>query len=627
MQPNQTKSWEDDPSTLDRHFEAARDERKTDCNAMRKYKQLRYSRPTGSVNSANVHSEYLGNLDAFMALSKKVGFNVSEEVTDACTAKICQPLRPRTIPVAAKPDIARACTILNRLQDGVIDSSGFLQEATMAWEDSYDSHTNGYVFFEVNHETKTITSRRINSAYVYYLVCEGRNPVHLYFEEAMSREVANEMFPGFENEIAAAPRWREESIPGVDPSDGGTEWDTICVRRAWRRRTGKEPGRFVVSIAGHVVNGKPKDKGERTGEAWDYDFFPFAVFRNKRDNKGFGSVPMMKTIAPYHIVINEYARLIKDSFKGAVPVISSHQQSSFDGMTDAPYQIFKWKGTVEPKIHATNPVSEQLLRERNFLYDKAYESVGINRSLSQGQAPKGVVAAVAMRETIGLADARAAEYQKNWESGWRQAGHIIVAFACELKKMKIASTDANAEMMEELDLSGLKVNRDDYKITFGLTSALSKSVHGLMSDLGEFKDAGLIDLVTMAQAIGDKVPDVQADVDRITAHYRLAAKQVQDAIEKGTIPVVPGARQGKNSLDAIVVLGTQAWCSALINPDRYPPENLEMLRRLIKIAESKKAGPAPTLQLGTPGQAIAPGALTTIGAPAPQPVQPIQPQV
>lgn len=610
------QGWPDDPRLLNHAFEACKAEHSSDRLISRFYFQLKYARPT-NANASGAGSStaaMAASIDAFLSVTKQIGFNVFQEVTDACTAKICQPLRPRVVPVAAKPDIARDCTLLSRLQDGVMDACNFIGEATLAWDDSY-CIPNGYVFFEIDEEVKEIIARRVDPRGVFYHRSEGRHPVHLYFEEPMSKEVLAARYPDMEAEIVTSPTWRPEVLIGVDPPQSG-EVDTVCVRRAWRRRTGEESGRFVISVNGHVLNGEP-ESGVRKGEPWDYDFFPFAVFRNRFDFNGFGGVPGGRILAPYHLSINELARIAKDSFKGAVPVVWSHKLSKLDELSDVPYQVGKWEGQYKPEVAASNPVSQQVLAEREFQYNKAYEAFGINRAVASGQAPKGVVAAVAMREVIGLADARAAEFQKHWESGWRQAGHIIVAFARELKKLRVRSSDPNSELMEELDLSKIRIDRTDYKISYGLTSALSKSIPGLMSDLNEFKDMGLIDAVSMAQAIGDKVPDIAADIDRITAAHRLAAKQVQTAIETGEIPEPPSPAQGQQGLDAGLLLCQQAYCSAKLNPERYSPENFEALRRLTKLFAAKKAGPTPTQATVTPGAAINPNALTTIGAPAP----------
>lgn len=580
------------------------------------YMQLRYARPSSDLGGSDVDTRFL---DGFLAICEQVGYNQSLEVTDACTAQICQRLRPRVQPVAAKPDIGRMCTLLNRLQDGVIDTCDFLAEATTAWEDTYCCPC-GFVLFETDEQTHEIRARRTDPLGWFWMRDEGRNPIHLCYEEWVSKVVLCEQYPEFEEQIMRSTGEGPRSIAGVDPPASTTD-GLARVVHVWRRKVGAKQGKKIVSVNRTVLNGEnsgnKKENSDRQGAPWPYDFFPVAVFRNRWDNKGFGGIPMLRYIAPHHIAINKLARTADESFKGAIPLIMSHKNSKINELSDVPYQIAKWDGQHRPEVIAVNPVSEQLLRRIDYHDAKSYALAGINKSVAAGQAPKGVVAAVAMREIIQLAAARASEYQKRWESGWDQAGHIIVALANELKRVHIKGKgQANEELMTEIDTSAIKLDRNDYRIRYGVTSALSKSIPGLLEDLTAFKDLGFITPVQMALAIGDKVPDLQAEIDAQTAPYRLAQKMVQDALDNGKIPVPPSKMQGQEGLDAIVVMGQKAWCAAQINPDRYSTENLEALRRLMRAAVAKKGAPQVALPRVQPAEPMAPDALVGVGTPA-----------
>lgn len=630
---NSAEGWVDNPKKAMQAIEQARSEMNADRNLGEFYSALRLARPVDVMGTGTMTTTS-GPVfaDPFIAATRALGYNQTLEVTDACTASICQALRPRVEPVAAKADIARMCTLLNRVVDGVIESSGFVAEATLAWEDCYDI-PNGYVFFETDTQTKEITCRRVNGNYVYFRRSEGRKPIHISMDEPMSREVLIARFPEHEEAIRSVASWYYKNVIGVDPPSKGSP-DTVRVSRLWRRKVGEEKGRFIICLEnGTVLNGKADDPFN-TGEDWDYDFFPFAVARCRFDKEGFGGVPIVRYIAPHHLAIIRLANIAEDSFKGAVPVVFAHKNSGVNTWSNTPFRFQKWDGADKPKVEATNPVSDQVLARIEYHDAKSYAQVGINKAIGAGQAPKGVTAAVAMREIVELADARKAEFQKHWESMWRQAGHIIVALAREIGKVKVAPTDVNGELMSEIDFKAIKLDRTDYRISYGVSSVLSKTVAGLMSDLSELKDLGFIDTLDMAEAIGNKVPDIQSVVDRVTAPKRLAAKMVQTAIEQGEIPLPPSASQGQDGLDAIVVLGHQAWCQAMLNPERYTPRQFEALRRLTKIAQAKKGQPLPAAPTIAPAAPMAPDALVGVGtpvavpqaapAPLPGPVPPSQ---
>lgn len=578
-----------------------------DRYASRFYFQLRYARPTQTTPTGPNQGGSPMFIDAFTSSVKQLGYNLTLEVTDAATASVCEKLRTRVQPVAATPNIDRACALMSRLQDGVLDYCNFHQEATSAWEDSYCAPI-GAVLFETEESTREIICRRVDPLSIFWHRSEGRKPTHLYMFEAMTREVLLERFKEFEREIERAAPWDYETILGVDPPTSG-EANTVRVTRAWRRKMGAQDGKFVISIGNTVLKECP----------WPYDFFPLAVARTRFDHKGFGGVPLARFIAPHHMACNRLARIAEDSFKGAVPVVFAHKDSGCNDWNDAPFQIKKWQGTAPPRVEPTNPVSQQVLARIDYHDAKAYAQAGINKAIASGQAPKGVVAAVAMREVVELADARKAEMSKHWESMWRQAGHIIVALANEMKKVKVSpADDVGGDFFEEIDMKEINLEKTDYRISYAVTSALSKTVSGLLSDYSELKEAGIADVDDMAEAIATKVPDVQASVDRRTAHKRLAAKMVQCAIENGEIPIPPSSQMGQAGLDFVVLLGSQAWCQAQLVPGRHEPEKMEALRKLMRLAVAKKGAPIPAQAPMLPGQEVSPGALMTGGSPAPQ---------
>ena len=615
--------WIKEPHLLETVLENWRGTMTSDRLLSRFYLQLRYARPAGDIISQTGAVQNVpAFVEGFVSAVRQIGYNSMLEVTDGCTAKVCQPLRPKVVPVAAKPNIARQCTLLSRVQDGVIDKSRFLQEATMAWEDAYGCPC-GFVLFEIDPQTSEITCRRVDPLLVYWLRGEGRNPLHLGMHEAVSRATLIESYPEFADEINARPPWEPENIIGVDPPRGNAP-DTVKVCRGWRRKIGDEPGRYVVTVGNTVLNGDPSIR-KKAGQEWPYNFFPFAVFRNRWDHKGFGGIPMARFIAPHHLAINRLARIIEDSLKGAVPVLLSHQDSGKNDMNDIPYQVWKWKGAVRPEVIPTNPVSQQALARVEWHENKCYEIGGISRALSTGKTQPGINSGVALREVRSLGDERASQYAAKWEEGWNMAGHIIVALGNEVKKIKVPSK-VNKDLMEEIDLTGIDLDRNDYKISYGVTSSLSKTIPGLLADLSDFKDLGFIDQTDMAEALGDKVPDIAAVMDRVTAARRLAAKQVQTAVEYGEIPIPPSAIQGQAGLDAIVLLGQQAWCQAMINPNRVSDENFATLHRLIKCAQAKKGAPLPAVQPIAPAPPVPAGALVPVGQPgAPAPMPPAGP--
>jgi hypothetical protein len=80
---------------------------------------------------------------------------------------------------------------------------------------------------------------------------------------------------------------------------------------------------------------------------------------------------------------------------------------------------------------------------------------------------------------------------------------------------------------------------------------------------------------------------------------------------------------GPDGLAAIEQIGTQYYCKAELNKSQTP-EQMEVLRKLIRAAQRKKAPPLPPQQTIQPGPAMAPDQVQGVGSP--MPAMPPQPQ-
>jgi hypothetical protein len=144
------------------------------------------------------------------------------------------------------------------------------------------------------------------------------------------------------------------------------------------------------------------------------------------------------------------------------------------------------------------------------------------------------------------------------------------------------------------------------------------------------KDMGIIDVRDVARHVD--MPDVKALADRSNAPRDLAELQISKALNDGVF-MMPSAIQGAQGLDELIRIASEEYQRAFLS-GRYPPKNIEALRRLILSAKARQTPPSapasspaapglePTQSLGPPAAGIGSGPGAPIN-PSPVPVPPV----
>ena len=586
--------WTSDPQSLAGVVDSAKRENSARVLLDKCLLRLYYQRPVSAVPDPMRPYQELSTFETLQQL----GFNLTREVIDAAAALICQPMRAVVQPVGSDYDLFRSCEVLTKLVDGIFDASDFMSVATQAFIDGSIT-TVGAVKWFVDPNTKEIQCERIDPLSVLWHYDEGARPAHLYLETPAAKSLLREMYPAKAGAIETQGAWKVPTIVGVEaPGVRGT--DTVRVVEAWKRKISDSPGRHTITCGDVVLCDEP----------WDYDFFPVVCYRSAPDFRGFGGVPMARQIAPYHIWSNTLVRLVNDSLKGAVPWLLIHEDDNVDNVSDMPYQKIVWSGPREPVIQKQNPVSDQVIAQIKELRERAFGEVGVNINAAGGSRPTGLNSAPSQREWMDIVNVRMRRQQQQWERFWNESSRCVVALASDAYRSKAARVAApGSKFLEEVKWPR-DIKEDQYRMVFALASGLSLTTSGRMEQLGELRDRGAIDEGDYLEKLG--LPDVQQLADRVNAPRKLVEKQISAALNEGTF-IMPSALQA-SSLDALVTIGTQEYQAAM-EAGRVPPENIEVLRRLIKAADARRKGlasppplPPPVVPAVLPGQpgAVAP---------------------
>lgn len=553
----------------------------------------------------------------------QLGFNTVRKVIDAARSRVCRPLRPVVMPVGADFQLERNCKVMTSAIDGILDVSRFWTfHGPQAFADAC-TVTLGDVEWEIDEETGEFHCERGDPLSVFWHYDEGREPVNLYAEYSASRVVLAAKYPQFKEKIMGLSSWNVGTIVGVEPTGiGGT--DTVRVCKAWRRKIGKTPGYFAVVAEGIIF---------KEGK-WDHDFFPRVPCRWDQDFRGYGGYPGAAVLAPYQKWRNQIMEAIYKSAQAAVPWLMYHEDDVPHMASNMPGMKVPWSGSREPKLQQNNPISGQLLQLGKDLDAEAHAEFGMNQQIAEGNMNPGVNSAPAQRERMAVADSRLYNLQSSWEQFCVENAKVVVGLGVEYfskhkgdKKLIVKSQAESA--FEEIEWPlDLKVNQ--YKVRFTKMSGLSSTGWGKIQEVGELRDRGAI---TETEYIRQSaLPDTQATVDRIVAAEDRALKQVEDALHECKF-TMPDTMLGKTGLQDGITLGEQTYNLAA-RKNKFPPKNMECLRRWIQAARALLNGttstapvlPVPAVLPGQPaGVSPMPSSVLPPMAPIPGAAPPVEP--
>lgn len=591
-------AWRDDPSQLSA---VLLDLDRTHSRALAMDRaQIRYyyARPTLDYRDASNSSAALRAYDDYRTLSE----NLTEEVVDAACAQVIEDLRANVEPRAAGAALELQCRHMSLAIEGIFDQVEFDSLAEQAVLDGAICRV-GVLWWYVDNSAE-IRCERVDPLSYRWHPDEGRDPVHGYLSIAMSRDVAIARWPRSKAAIEKATTWHEPSTLGLDSYS--TE-DTIRVDVGYRRRIGNEVGCYAITCG----VGKVLEHGK-----WDHSVLPFATFSWKSDHTGAGGVSLARSVIPAHVRVADMDRIARASLRGAVPRLVVHEDDVTESMSDLPYELIKWRGNRMPQLDVPNPVSPQVWEEIDRKKKGVYEQTGVNQAAAAGMRPAGLNSAPSQREWIDIAASRLKRQKSEFRRLYTRSARIALALGATAYADRDQVVRApGTRILSAVNWATLDLREDQYQIRFSESSGLSKTFAARREEITELQSLGGMSQGAALRAIATRIPDVTSAANRASAAEDLANHIVDQALAHGVFSMPPSLDM--TCIDAVVTIGTQEWERATLG-GQSPPENIEILRRVIKAAQAKKKPPAPpTAPVPIPGEQPPP-------PPEPEPLPPEQ---
>ena len=605
--------WTDNPENLVKTVVALERQSATRMVLSRCLLRQYWNRPIVPRSFADMDSVDLQRFAfALEQIMTQLGWNVTRQIVDAAAARICRPLTCKVLTVGGDAKLQQQASKMTRLIDGLNDELGTLEIAERIFIDACTSEVGAMLPYW-DDDAAEIRHRRVDPLGIFWHHEEGEDPAHLYTVDAVSREMLSDLYPRKADAIQDASTWKRPIVTGVEAATGDTTLDTVKVTCGWKRARGSAKGRYVTAVGTNIV---------LESEIYPHAFHQLVLYRWSPDFRGAGGVALGRLLSPYHRWMNQITQICYGSLRGAVPHMLRHESTEITNLSDMPYQDLTWTGTVEPKLETPNPVSEQILQFMQTIPTQAGIETGVNNGVASGQKPVGINGQAALREYIDFADSRLMRPFGAWKRFFADVARVDIGLCAEhYRNEPILVRAPGSDFLEEIRWKDVDLMKQKYRMRFEVTSGLSGSVSGKMQQMDDLKSLGLGDAIDYARTLKDDLPDIAAFADRVTAPRDLAIRMVDQALEGVYMP--PSPLMGPDGLNAIQLIGTQRYSKAMLD-NRNTPEQMEVLRKLIRAAQRKTAPPLPALQPGAPAPALAPGAIPQVGQPGP--VAPHPPQ-
>lgn len=606
----ESEHWTSDPKQAARYVQDLERQATNRNNLAKLYLRLYWQRPYFSTAWDKDSPKY--QLAAYEELIEGAAFGLTREVIDAAASRLAQPIQARVEPLGADNRVQVACKKLGFLVDGIVESVGLHEIGDQVYIDAATAGIGAVKWWVDNG--KTIRCSKVDPLLTFWP--EGTHePDEIAVSTAVDkRRLADESESSLRDKIMNLPLWSPPTIIGVTVSSN-LRPETVRVDEIWSKKIGETNGKYVRT------GGGPGAGCVLLVDDWKYQRLPVNVQRWQREFRGFGGFPLARVIAPYHVRTERLWQQWSNILDSCVPQYLEHEDTDTDDATDLVLQRRKWSGTMKPEIVGGNHVPPNIPDAIEAIRMRAFAEGGVNPQSATGSKSAGVNSAVGQREEQAIADVRMSTQQRSRETWFTDCARSIIMLAADTytKDNPARIKAPGTTLLQSIPWEHINIEEDQYTVFMGVASGLSLTLPGRMEEMIEMRDAGAP--ISVGQFMRNlKLADTRSLTERITGAEDLAEKQISACLEgvgelNKPVLIPPSPIQ---DIEVLITNSTQAYERAKADGNK-PKENVELLRRLIKLAEGRRppmpAQPAPAAAGGEPAGAAPPP--LAAGSPAP----------
>lgn len=543
-----------------------------------------------------------------------IAFNVCYSTTQTIRNRICS-FRPRAqfLPNGGDHKAERGARDRMEMSDAWAEKVKYQAEAAYAFRDLlvFDG-----AVLKTYKERDSVITARFPPWEFYFDEAESiyGEPECAYHVHYMPLEQAAAKFKVPEGELMAYTVSQPQGIVYV------TNRQLVRIVEAWARGPGEEfkpaaandnaeetadeegetpekvkPGRHVMIVGPKVV----------TDEEWWYDGFPLTVKKFDERFVGVWGDGAVRRLRALQLELIEWATALREAHRltSMQVEVSQEAEGAPTKMTNAYVRRVTYTNTP-PQIINPAAVNPEMYQYYKVIKEAAYETLGINQAVAQGQKQPGVDSAVAIRESTELVTDRLALLSQIWEDMRVEVADWWWRFTKEL-----ATREVNPVVPKWRAVSRgqwREVTAKDFdqenEIRRFPSSIFGQTVSGKFQRATELIKGGFMSKDDAMKALD--IPDLEPLVDLALAEAYAMEGLVDDILEDGKFEM-PDPQIDPVSM---YEYARKRYLLAIAKRSNYPASNMALMRRLLDAIKpaADKARAAQQPQTPQPGAPPAP---------------------
>ena len=548
-------------------------------------------------------------------------YNISQSIIDTLTSKIgkMKP-RPLVVPNGGEWETKAKAKKINKTILGQFDALGMYKIARKCFRSAC---INGSSFVKVYSRDGKIQIDPVMSHEILVDEVEGMhgNPRQLFQTKLYPLEVLKEEYSDHAKALEMSKVYGQGSIENIT--------EMIKVVEVWTLPSSDEAkdGRHVIFVPGVQV--------VLFDEEWDRDGFPFAKLDYLTRPLGFCGQGVCEIIYPLQSELNYFLKRISEIVKfidvpfWAVP--RSANINNTDLRSTVIGRIVEFDGLNPPVSQASTGIPGELFKHVEFIYEKAYEILGLSQLSASAKKQAGLDSGTALRTFQDIESERFQELGLQFQDFFLDIAKLIIQ---ELAEMPETETRVeNGDYFEQMKWSDIDLDEDMYELQMFPVSSLPDSPEGRMQYVQELVQAGYIDQQAAMQLLD--LPDIQSHLSLEMAGRNLIERNVEKIMIEGEY----GINERPDAMDDLDYAKSHA--KKVYQKSRLDNSEIDRLAllsqyisdvvALLQAAQTAPTPPAPPpVTMGPPPAAMGPpppsmGPAVSQGRPELPPVTPMLP--